>query len=179
MVSRITYILLTCCLVCSKIILSLPVVGIGLGSCSDSEPIVSRVNVPASDYRTSEDFYKLTGVEFPELGMVDSLFYNENCIRANMWSEYKFVAPEGLDESFCRRLERAYEADSTHWKYDEESRVYRYWIYPDQHPVDRSRGMCDRVVECADGSLTKDWDGDFVSVEIQRDTIVLRKGWLR
>lgn len=70
-------------------------------------------------------------------------------------------------------------ADPSHWSYDKERNVYSYWIYPDQHPVDRSRGMCDRMVTMDDGNLVNDWDGDFISVEIQTDTIVLRKGWLR
>ena len=61
----------------------------------------------------------------------------------------------------------------------EDESIYSYFIYPDQTPVDRSRGMCDRMVESSDGELTPDWDGDFVSVEIQKDTIVLRDGWLR
>lgn len=39
--------------------------------------------------------------------------------------------------------------------------------------------MCDRMVEMDDGSLTKDWDGSFVSVEVQNDTIWIREGWLR
>ena len=57
--------------------------------------------------------------------------------------------------------------------------IYSYFIYPDQTPVDRSRGMCDRMVTMDDGSVVNDWDGSFISVEIQKDTIVLRDGWLR
>lgn len=143
------------------------------------EPFTTCENVQPSDYHTAEDFRKLTGVEFPELEMVDSLYYDENIIRANTWNEYKFVAKDGLDHTFYRRLNQACEADSSHWSYDKESNVYSYWIYPDQHPVDRSRGMCDRMVPMDDGNLVNDWDGDFISVEIQTDTIVLRKGWLR
>ena len=61
----------------------------------------------------------------------------------------------------------------------EDESMYSYFIYPDQTPVDRSRGMCDRRVKREDGSLTEDWDGDFISVEVQRDTITLRNGWVR
>lgn len=143
------------------------------------EPFTTCENVQPSDYHTAEDFRKLTGVEFPELEMVDSLYYDENIIRANTWSEYKFVAKDGLDNTFYRRLNKACEADPSHWNYDKERNVYSYWIYPDQHPVDRSRGMCDRMVTMDDGNLVNDWDGDFILVEIQTDTIVLRKGWLR
>lgn len=56
------------------------------------EPFTTCENVQPSDYHTAEDFRKLTGVEFPELEMVDSLYYDENIIRANTWNEYKFVA---------------------------------------------------------------------------------------
>lgn len=48
----------------------------------------------------------------------------------------------------------------------EDESMYSYFIYPDQIPVDRSRGMCDRMVTMDDGSVVK-------------DTIVLRDGWLR
>ena len=143
------------------------------------EPFTTCENVQPSDYHTAEDFRKLTGVEFPELEMVDSLYYDENIIRANTWNEYKFVAKDGLDNTFYRQLNKACEADPSHWNYDKERNVYSYWIYPDQHPVDRSRGMCDRMVTMDDGNLVNDWDGDFISVEIQTDTIVLRNGWLR
>ena len=143
------------------------------------EPFTTRENVQPSDYHTAEDFRKLTGVEFPKLEMVDSLYYDENIIRANTWNEYKFVAKDGLDNTFYRRLASACKADSTHWRYNEAEDIYSYWIYPDQHPVDRSRGMCDRMVKREDGSLTEDWDGDFISVTVQRDTIILRKGWMR
>jgi hypothetical protein len=160
------------------------------------EPCVTRENVSAPEYRTAKDFYKLTGVEFPELEMVDSLFYDEGCLRACTWHEYKFVAKDGLDQEFFKRLDQACESDPTHWNshlnteyaigpgfeldYDNEHvEYYSYRIYPDQTPVDRSRGMCDRMVKGHDGELTKDWDGSFISVKVQKDTIILRDGWLR
>ena len=133
---------------------------------------------PISDYQTSEDFYKLTGVEFPELEMVDSLYYDDMCLNPNTYHEYKFVVKE-VNKNFYRRLASACKSDSTHWRYNEAEDIYSYWIYPDQHPVDRSRGMCDRMVKREDGRLTEDWDGDFISVDVQRDTIILRKGWVR
>ena len=154
-------------------------VPIALSYSGNSEPIITRENVPVSDYQTAEDFRKLTGVEFPQLEMVDSLYYDENFILANWWSEYKFVAKGGLNESFRKRLNRACKTDSSHWKYNEESDYYHYYIYPDSQPVDRSRGMCDRMVTMDDGSVVDDWDGAFIEVEVHRDTIVLRNGWLR
>ncbi|MBO7220424.1 MAG: hypothetical protein J6V21_04470 [Alistipes sp.] len=89
-----------------------------------------------------------------------------------------FVVKEVNKSNFYKRLERACKTDPSHWNYDDEG-AYSYWIFPDQHPVDRSRGMCDRMVTMEDGSLVKDWDGDFISVEVQRDTIILQKGWVR
>lgn len=159
-------------------------------------PIITKEDISSPDYRTAGDFYKLTGVEFPELELVDSLFYDEGCIRACTWHEYKFVAKEGLGEDFFKRLDKACISDSTHWSrhlnteyaigpgfeldYENEHvEYYSYRIYPDQKPVDRSRGMCDRMVEDSDGKLTTDWDGEFISVEIQNDTIVLKDGWVR
>ena len=161
----------------------------------DSGPIISRDDVPAPEYRTSEDFYKLTGVEFPELEMVDSLFFQDGGFPTSYWKEYKFVAKDGLSRSFYKSLERACETDSTHWHYAEggsiydyfyqivgepvigDQMLYHYGICPDKEPVDRSRGMCDRMVEI-DGEMIKDWDGTFISVDIVNDTIILREGWL-
>ena len=157
-------------------------------------PSVSRDDVPAPEYRTSEDFYKLTGVKFPELEMVDSLFFQDGGFPTSYWKEYKFVVKDGVSRSFYKSLERARETDSTHWHYgpiadyfysvtDEEfvgdSMVYHYEIYPDEQPVDRSRGMCDRMVEGFDGEMVTDWDGTFISVDVVNSTIILREGWSR
>jgi len=138
----------------------------------DVDPWVSRNNVPAPDYKTSEDFYKLTGVEFPELEMVDSLFQDDIYI---YYREYQFVAKEGLSDVFYQRLEHACVTDSTHWEQmvgDQTS--YHYEIYPDQVPVDRSRGMCDRMVKGFDGKMVPDWDGYYITVDVVNDTIILR-----
>lgn len=151
------------------------------------KPRVAHENISSPEYRTSEDFYKLTGVEFPELEIVDSLFYDEGCVRACIWHEYKFIAKDVNDEEFFNRLDQACQTDSTHWKLitgsvnpiKENEPIYSYFIYPDQTPVDRSRGMCDRMVTMDDGRVITDWDGSFISVEIKKDTIVLRDGWLR
>ena len=157
---------------------------------------VSRDDVQASEYRTSEDFYKLTGVEFPELEMVDSLFFQDGGLPTNWWREYKFVAKGGLNDRFKLHLERACVTDSTHWTYTEGSvpdfycegtgermigdqMVYHYEIYPDKEPVDRNRGMCDRMIEGFDGIMVPDWDGSYITVDVVNDTIILRNGWVR
>ena len=158
---------------------------------------ISRGNVAPTEYRTKEDFYKLTGVAFPELQLVDSLSYDEGVLGACWWNEYKFIAPKGLKKDFFKRLDAACQTDSEHWGLSEGSfadnfnpysgselskegqMIYSYWIYPDAEPVDRTKGVCDRMVTMDDGSLVNDWDGSFISVEVQKDTIVLRKGWLR
>ena len=159
-------------------------------------PSVSRDDLEAPEYRTSEDFRKLTGVEFPELEMVDSLFFQDGGLPTNCWREYKFVVKEGQSGSFYESLERACVTDSTHWSYEEGSEsdycyeyigehligdqmVYHYEIYPDSEPVDRSRGMCDRMVEISDGTMVHDWDGNFITVDVVDDIVILRKGWVR
>ena len=157
---------------------------------------VSRENVQPSEYRTGEDFHKLTGVEFPELEMVDSLFFQDGCLPSSWWNEYKFVVKGGLSDRFKKELERACLADPTHWSHTEgcisdyyyegtgeemigNQMVYHYGIYPDQEPVDRSRGMFDRMVETSDGEMVTDWDGSFITVDVVDDTVILRKGWVR
>ena len=138
----------------------------------------TRENVAAPTYTTAEDFHKLTGVEFPEMVLVDSLHYNDGAFCSNWRNEYKFIPKNSLNKAFYKRLDKACETDSTHW-YISESGEYTYIIYPDATPVDRSKGMCDRMVEIEDGKFTTDWDGTYVSVEIQNDTIILREGWVR
>ena len=160
------------------------------------DPCVTRDNVPAPDYKTSEDFYKLTGVEFPELEMVDSLFFQDGGLPTNHWREYKFVVKGRSNNRFKQHLEHACVTDSTHWTYTEGSvsdffyegtgermigdqMVYHYEIYPDKEPVDRSRGICDRMVEGFDGKMVPDWDGTYITVDVVNDTIILRNGWVR
>lgn len=143
----------------------------------DGKSYITESTTPAN-YRTSEDFYKLTGVEFPELEIVDSLFFDEHFPPSNVWNEYRFVAKGGLKNDFYKRLKRACKTDSTHWNYSEGG-IYNYFIYPDSTPVDRSRGMCDRMVDIGEVKKVVDWDGHFISVEIHNDTILLREGWIR
>lgn len=187
----VTYALTAFCFVAIKILFCLIYIAM-----ANSHPEVSHCSSTPAPYRTSEDFYKLTGVEFPELEIVDSLFFDEGGLPTNGWNEYKFVAKDGLNKDFYKRLEYACETDSKHWEYSEGSlsdyfyegtgehiigdrKIYKYWIYPDKEPVDRSRGMCDRMVELEDGSVVDEWDGSFISVDIVNDTIILRDGWLR
>jgi hypothetical protein len=135
-------------------------------------------------------------VEFPELEMVDSLFFQDGGLPTNHWREYKFVAKGGLSDRFRQHLEHACVTDSTHWTYTEGSvsdffyegtgermigdqMVYHYEIYPDKEPVDRNRGMCDRMVEGFDGKMVPDWDGSYITVDVVNDTIILRNGWVR
>lgn len=132
-------------------------------------PSVIRDDIPAPEYSTSEDFYKLTGVEFPELEMVDSLFFQDGGFPTSYWSEYKFVAKDGLDDRFYPALGEPIIGDKMH---------YSYRICPDQEPVDRSRGSCDRMKILDDGRMIKDLDGSFITVDIVNDTIILRDVWL-
>ena len=137
----------------------------------------SRDGVPEPTYMTGDDFLKLTGVEFPELELIDSLHYEDGFPTSAIWNEYKFVGKDNLTPGFYHRLDEACQTDSKHWNKDEEG--YNYYIYPDVQPVDRSRGMCDRQAQISNGEWVDDWDGVFVSVDIQNDTITLREGWVR
>lgn len=151
-------------------------------------PEISPIEV-STEYGSADGLYRLTGVHFPEVEPVDSLFYSEG-LPSNNFYEHKYVIKKGTRSRLHRELEKACVRDSTHWSKDDFSWMlsettgsrggdgsgfYSYLIYPDQLPVDRSRGDCDRMFD--DG--TKDWDGTFISVEVQRDTVWIREGWLR
>ena len=73
----ITYALTALYCVAFKVLSCMVFILLAIGSAEG--PSVSRDNVPAPDYKTSEDFYKLTGVEFPELEMVHFSFMNMAC----------------------------------------------------------------------------------------------------
>ena len=104
--------------------------------------------------------------------MVDSLFQDDIYI---YYREYQFIAKEGLSDVFYQRLEHACVTDSTHWEQMVGDQTgYHYEIYPDQVPVDRSRGMCDRMVKGFDGKMVPDWDGYYITVDVVNDTIILR-----
>lgn len=156
-----------------------------------------------SQYGSAEGLYKLTGVEFPEVTMIDAHDYMDGGLPSTHWDEHKFAIRPNDVQNLHKRLERACVTDPAHWKILDEpsymrcevqgyigrnareeyaenpSKIYWYFIYPDSTSVDRSRGMCDRMVEMDDGTTTMDWDGTFVSVEVQNDTIWIREGWLR
>lgn len=175
-VLKVLNILLSIRLVVSKI--SVCVFFLIIGLCEDfAMENTTYDGVPEPTYMTNEDFLKLTGVEFPELVLIDSLHYDDGFPTSASWNEYKFVGRDNLTSGFYHRLNKACQTDSTHWNRDDEG--YSYHIHPDLHPVDRSRGMCDRQVQLSNGEWVNDWDGTFVSVDIRNDTVTLREGWVR
>ena len=192
--TKITLIIIGCCLAAPVVVPLLLFAAILIGFAFSPEPYYEHPTLSKSDnppaYTTTEDFYRLTGVEFPEIVPVDSLFYDEGCLRANMWNEHKFIASHKLPKSFYKRLDAACKNDPGHWTkgpgrftdwayrslgmpVDTSAVTYRYWVYPSDpsgsEKVDRSKEVWER----------EDWDGTFVSVEIQKDTVYLLNGWLR
>ena len=78
-----------------------------------------------------------------------------------------------------RRQRLSAESEGTGERMIGDQMVYHYEIYPDKEPVDRNRGMCDRMVEGFDGKMVPDWDGSYITVDVVNDTIILRNGWVR
>lgn len=128
------------------------------------------------DYHNADDLQKVTGVEFPEIIPVDS-FYTDDGF-AGSKTQIKFVPAKPLDKDFFCRLDQACKTDSCCWKKD--STGYRYDIYPEAIPFDRTKGMHRRMVD-VDGKKVPDWDGTYISVfvPIKGDTIILNDGWTR
>lgn len=134
-------------------------------------------NVPTHiDYHNADDLRKVTGVEFPEIVPVDS-FYSDGGL-AGSETQIKFVPAKPLDKDFFYRLDQVCKTDSCCWKKD--SIGYRYDIYPEAIPFDRTKGMHRRMVD-VDGKKVPDWDGSYISVfvPIKGDTIILNDGWTR
>lgn len=128
------------------------------------------------DYHNADDLQKVTGVEFPEIVPVDS-FCSDGGL-AGYETQIKFVPAKPLDKDFFCRLDQACKTDSCCWKKD--SAGYRYDIYSEAIPFDRTKGMHRRMVD-VDGKKVPDWDGTYISVfvPIKGDTIILNDGWTR
>lgn len=130
----------------------------------------------STDYHTAEDLRRATGVEFPEVIPVDSLFHDEVMMRS--FVETRFVPCKPLTAEFFAKLDRACETDSECWKKRKDG--YWYEIYPTR-PLDRTKGTYFRQVDRGDGEMVNDWDGDFVYVfvPLKGDTIIVEDGWCR
>lgn len=138
--------------------------------------------VPASiDYHDARDLTKATGVEFPEVVLVDSLWHDDWC---NHYTRVKFIPAKPLTQSFFNQLDKACVVDSCCWSKNEKDSCYYYHIYPER-PLDRTKGTHNRKVEWKneDGTVTimDDWDGDYVEVIVpfKGDTIIIEDGWIR
>lgn len=153
------------------ILLFVGLVGL-VGSClSDGTGVPTQI-----DYHNADDLQKVTGVEFPEIIPVDSIYSDGGLAGYN--TNIKFIPVKPLDKDFFCRLDQACKTDSCCWKKD--STGYRYDIYPEAIPFDRTKGMHRRMVD-VDGKKVPDWDGSyiFVFVPIKGDTIILNDGWTR
>ena len=128
------------------------------------------------DYHNADDLQKVTGVEFPEIVPVDSIYSDGGLAGYN--TNIKFIPVKPLDKDFFYRLDQACKTDSCCWKKD--STGYRYDIYPEAIPFDRTKGMHRGMVD-VDGKKVPDWDGTYISVfvPIKGDTIILNDGWTR
>lgn len=63
----------------------------------------------STDYHDANDLTRATGVEFPEVVPVDSLFHFD---WNNRYTRVKFIPTKPLNKSFFKRLERACVEDS-------------------------------------------------------------------
>ena len=134
--------------------------------------------VPTSiHYHNADDLRKVTGVEFPKIVPVDSLYSDGGLAGYN--TNVEFVSVKPLDKEFYCRLDQACKTDSCCWSKD--STGYKYDIYPEAIPFDRTKGMHRRMVDDGHGNKVSDWDGSYISVfvPIKGDTIILNYGWTR
>lgn len=127
-------------------------------------------------YHTAFDLQKATGVEFPEVVQVDSVWHDD------FWNNYvrvKFVPKKPLTKKFFKKLDRACKEDSCCWRKKEVDSCYYYDIYPER-PLDRTKGSHRRLIDL-DGKSVPDGDGDYVSVIVpfKGDTIIIEDGWIR
>ena len=141
----------------------------------------THTECPSSiDYRNSTDLEKATGVEFPEVIPVDSVFFQEwmhGC------TSVTFVPKRALTKEFFERLDKACETESSDWCKDE--RGYHYYNF--QHynfqprcsvdSVDVTNGTRHGTAESGDTTLNDGGEYVAVSVPLEGDTITVEYGW--
>lgn len=125
------------------------------------------------EYHTSEDLFKITNLQFPDVRLVDSAFYESFSL---IEITEKFVLKDTTDRNkLIDDIKVLQKRDSIYWcKSDSNSFVY--YILP-EFPVNRPAGTGWRTNEKGE----QDWDGDFieVTIPISADTITLSYGWQR
>lgn len=151
-----------------------------IGLCISMERVENEVP-ESTEFHNASDLTKATGVEFPDVAPVDSLWHEDWC---NNYTRVKFVPTKPLTKSFLKRLDQACAKDPCCWKKNEEDSCYYYYIFPER-PLDRTKGTHNRKVEWKepDGTITimDEWQGDYVSLTIpfKGDTITIEDGWIR
>ena len=137
---------------------------------ADPSPSISRENVSAAEYGTTEKLYELTGIMFPDITPVDSLQYNMWGIDPIEWTEHKYVFSISTDKSFYKRLEDACILDPEHWKIMDYIKPYYY--------MGLKIGTEDKVYHYEKSTPPETGKSYFISVDVQNDTIWLRKGYI-
>lgn len=125
------------------------------------------------DYHTKSDLYRISNVEFPEVCLVDSSYYDSFSLTQ---TTEKFILKNPKDKAYLMsEIEKVRQTDSIYWSESSDS-VYIYYILP-EIPINRPEGTGWRV----SNEGVRDWDGDFIRMEISQnnDTIILEYGWAR
>lgn len=131
---------------------------------------ISRENVSVSEYGTTEKLYELTGIMFPDIAPVDSLQYNMWGVDPIEWTEHKYVFSGSPDESFYKSLENACTQEPEHWKIMDYIKPYYY--------MGIKIGTEDKVYHYEKSTPPETGKSYFISVDVQNDTIWLRKGYI-
>lgn len=133
-------------------------------------PSISRENVGAAEYGSPEKLYELTGVSFPDITPVDSLQYNMYGVDPVEWTEHKYVLSDGIDEEFYKVLEEACVSDSEHWEITDYIVPYFY--------TGQKIGGEGKIYHYERATPPETGKSYFISVDVQNDTIWLRKGYI-
>lgn len=133
-------------------------------------PSISRENVCAAEYGSAAKLYDLTGVRFPDIVPVDSLQYNMWGVDPIEWTEHKYVFSENVDASFYKLLEDACISNPEHWEINDYIRPYYY--------MGIKVGDEGKVYHFEESTPPETGKSYFISVDVQNDTIWLRKGYV-
>lgn len=119
--------------------------------------------------RSEEDLERVTGMDFPEVSLVDSAYH---VFIGQYHYEVKFKVKDR------RKLDAVLSKHNDSWVVTDDE--YYYQIFPDNNfkDFDIRRGDSNRIIE-VEGDFLPDNDGDFIEVSIPKesDTITVRYGF--
>ncbi|MDY5388522.1 MAG: hypothetical protein SPG50_07915 [Muribaculaceae bacterium] len=118
-------------------------------------------------YHNASDLQKITKIQFPDVELVDSTFYDSFSLQE---VTEKFILK---DKNTWSALENTIE-NGKYWEKIEDG--YKFYILPEDS-IEEAKELTWRKTQ--DGQ--DDWDGNYIEILVpsSNDTIIVKYGWVR